>query len=91
MLPTAGVPFLAHLLARIRAAGVDHVVLATSLPGRGLRASTSATAPDFGLELDYVAEDEPLGTGGGIRNVGRPAARRRPRWCFNGDILSGST
>ena len=30
MLPTAGVPFLHHLLARARAAGVDHVVLATS-------------------------------------------------------------
>ncbi len=30
MLPTAGVPLLCHLLARIRAAGVAHVVLGTS-------------------------------------------------------------
>ena len=30
MLPTAGVPFLAHLLSRIRAAGVRRVVLGTS-------------------------------------------------------------
>ena len=30
MLPTAGVPLLTHLLARIRAAGVRHVVLGTS-------------------------------------------------------------
>src|SRR5258708_2281546 len=30
MLPTAGVPFLAHLLSRIRAAGVGRVVLGTS-------------------------------------------------------------
>ena len=30
MLPTAGVPFLEHLLSRIRAAGIEHVVLGTS-------------------------------------------------------------
>ena len=30
MLPTAGVPFLSHLLARIAAAGIRHVVLGTS-------------------------------------------------------------
>jgi mannose-1-phosphate guanylyltransferase len=29
LLPTAGVPFLAHLLARAAAGGVTHVVLAT--------------------------------------------------------------
>ena len=30
MLPTAGVPFLTHLVSRIREAGVTHVVLGTS-------------------------------------------------------------
>ena len=30
MLPTAGVPFLDHLMARIRDAGITHVVLGTS-------------------------------------------------------------
>ena len=35
MLPTAGLPFLEHLLARIRAAGIEHVVLGTSTPGNG--------------------------------------------------------
>ncbi|MEP7019603.1 MAG: sugar phosphate nucleotidyltransferase, partial [Pseudonocardiales bacterium] len=30
MLPTAGVPFLAHLIGRIREAGVTHIVLGTS-------------------------------------------------------------
>ena len=45
----------------------------------------------FGLELDYVHEEEPLGTGGGIRNA---ASRLRsgpddPVVVLNGDILSG--
>ena len=30
MLPTAGVPFLEHMLSRIREAGITHVVLGTS-------------------------------------------------------------
>jgi mannose-1-phosphate guanylyltransferase len=45
----------------------------------------------FGLEMDYVHEEEPLGTGGGIRNA---ASRLRsgpedPVVVLNGDILSG--
>ena len=48
MLPTAGVPFLAHLLSRIRAAGVRRVVLGTSYLRRDVRRATSATAPSSG-------------------------------------------
>ena len=45
----------------------------------------------LGLDLEYVTETEPLGTGGGIRNV---ASRLRggpddPVVIFNGDVLSG--
>ena len=37
MLPTAGLPFLTHLLSRIAAAGIEHVILGTSYQGRGVR------------------------------------------------------
>ena len=37
MLPTAGLPFLTHLLSRIAAAGIEHVVLGTSYKARRLR------------------------------------------------------
>jgi mannose-1-phosphate guanylyltransferase len=87
MLPTAGVPFLTHLLGRIRAAGVRHVVLGTSY-----RAEVFAThfgnGSRLGLELDYVVEDEPLGTGGGIRNVASKLTESDVL-VFNGDVLSG--
>ena len=87
MLPTAGVPFLEHLLSRIRQAGIRHVVLGTSY-----RAETFAEhfgdGSDFGLELEYVVEDEPLGTGGAIRNV-YDRLRADDVMVFNGDILSG--
>ncbi len=70
MLPTAGVPFLAHLLSRIRAAGVRRVVLGTSYMAETF-AKEFGDGEALGLELVYVVEDEPLGTGGGIRNVAK--------------------
>src|SRR6195952_4267789 len=90
MLPTAGVPFTAHQLARARDAGVDHVVLATSYRAEVFE-EYFGDGSDFGLELEYVTEVEPMGTGGGIRNV---ADRLRggpddPVLIFNGDVLSG--
>ena len=87
MLPTAGVPFLQHVLSRIRAAGIRHAVLCTAYKaetftrhfgdGRGL-----------GLEIDYAVEDAPLGTGGAIRNVA-DRLRGTTAAVFNGDVLSG--
>ncbi|MGH3919543.1 MAG: sugar phosphate nucleotidyltransferase [Pseudonocardiaceae bacterium] len=87
MLPTAGVPFLTHLLGRIRAAGVRHVVLGTSYRAE-VFAAHFGDGSALGLVLDYVVEDEPLGTGGGIRNVA-PALSEPDVLVFNGDVLSG--
>ncbi|MCC2280215.1 NDP-sugar synthase [Streptomyces sp. ET3-23] len=90
MVPAAGVPFLAHQLARARAAGVRHVVLATCY-------LADVFEPYFGdgsahgLRLTYVTEDEPLGTGGAIR-AATPALEAGPGdpvLVFNGDILTG--
>jgi mannose-1-phosphate guanylyltransferase len=87
MLPTAGVPFLAHLLSRIRAAGLRHVVLGTSYKAETF-SEYFGDGSDFGLDLEYVVERVPLGTGGGIRNVAEHL-RASTAMVFNGDILSG--
>jgi mannose-1-phosphate guanylyltransferase len=88
MIPTAGVPFLQHLLSRIRAAGVRRVVLGTSY-----LAETFETAfgdgSALGLEIVYVVEDQPLGTGGGIRNVAKHLTTDDVL-VFNGDVLCGT-
>src|ERR1700712_1894198 len=90
MLPTAGVPFTAHQLARARDAGVTHVVLATSYRAEVFEAYFGAGSA-FGLELTYATETEPLGTGGGIRNVADHLHSKpdEPVLIFNGDVLSG--
>jgi mannose-1-phosphate guanylyltransferase len=90
LLPTAGVPFLAHQLAKAAAAGVSRVILATAYRA-GMFAECLGDGSEFGLEIQYVHEDSPLGTGGAIRNAA--SALRcpgdAPVLVLNGDILSG--
>ncbi|MBD8029287.1 mannose-1-phosphate guanylyltransferase [Corynebacterium gallinarum] len=88
MLPTAGHPFLKHLLARIKAAGITHVVLGTSFKAEVFE-DYFGDGSDLGLEIEYVVEDQPLGTGGGIRNV-YDKLRHDTAVVFNGDVLSGA-
>ncbi|WP_262413456.1 NDP-sugar synthase [Actinacidiphila acidipaludis] len=90
LLPVAGVPFLTHQLARAAAAGVTRVVLATSYLA-GLFEDRYGDGSGLGLELVHVTEDEPLGTGGAIRNAARhlTCGPDDPVLVFNGDILAG--
>jgi mannose-1-phosphate guanylyltransferase len=90
LLPTAGVPFLAHQLARAAECGITHVVLATSYRAE-MFTSAFGDGAQFGLSIDYVHEPEPLGTGGGIRNAANllRGGPDDPIVVLNGDILSG--
>lgn len=90
MLPTAGVPFLTHLLTRLRDAAIEHVVLATSYRSE-VFAAYFGDGGKFDLAIDYVTETLPLGTGGGIRNVADRlgSGPEDPVVILNGDILSG--
>ncbi|MFI8770442.1 sugar phosphate nucleotidyltransferase [Streptomyces sp. NPDC053792] len=90
MVPAAGVPFLTHQLARARAAGVEHIVLATSYLAEVFEPHFGDGSA-LGLSLEYVTEEEPLGTGGAIRNVASRlhSGPDEPVLIFNGDILTG--
>lgn len=88
MLPTAGVPFLTHLLVRARDAGVDHAILSTAYKPEVFEGYFGDGA-DLGLKITYVNEAEPLGTGGGIRNVA-DHLRGEDFLVFNSDVLTGA-
>ena len=91
LLPTAGVPFLAHLLTRAAASGVTHVVMATCYKAE-MFASVLGDGAQFGLSIDYVQEEQPLDTAGGIRNAAgalRGSGAADPVVVLNSDILSG--
>lgn len=90
LLNVGGVPFLEHQIARLAEAGVDHVVLATSYHA-DLFEPVLGDGSRWGVRLDYVQEEEPLGTAGAIRNVAG-VLRDDPEGAvviLNGDILSG--
>ncbi|MFE9257099.1 sugar phosphate nucleotidyltransferase [Streptomyces sp. NPDC006879] len=90
MVPAAGVPFLTHQLERARAAGVERIVLATSYLAEVFE-PYFGDGSRLGLQLEYVTEREPLGTGGAIRHVADRlrSAPQDPVLVFNGDILTG--
>lgn len=90
LLPVAGVPFLTHQLATLRRAGVGHVVLATSYRAEVFH-DTFGDGTSLGLSITYLHEEQPLGTGGAIRNAsdGLGSASDDPVVILNGDVLSG--
>lgn len=87
MLPVAGLPVTEHQLVMARRAGITSLVLATSylsdvfIPyfGDGSR---------WGMKLHYAVEEEPLGTGGAIRNAAQLLTGNESIVIFNGDVLS---
>ena len=90
LLEVGGVPFLEHQLTKLADAGVEHVVLATSYHA-ALFEPALGDGSRYGVRLSFVQEEEPLGTGGAIRNV---AAALDPDpdhavVVLNGDVLSG--
>lgn len=90
LLPTAGVPFLAHQLARARSFGVRRIVFATSYRAE-MFSEAFGDGSAFGLSLEYMTEETPLGTGGAIRNAADAltCGPDAPVLVLNGDILSG--
>ncbi|MFE3447354.1 sugar phosphate nucleotidyltransferase [Nonomuraea sp. NPDC059194] len=90
LLPTAGVPFLAHQLAQARSFGVRRIVFATSYKA-SMFEPVFGDGSAMGLELVYMTEETPLGTGGAIRNAAQAltAGPDDPVLILNGDILSG--
>jgi NDP-sugar pyrophosphorylase family protein len=85
MVPIMNVPFLERTLLRLKEAGIDEVIL----PAGYLPAAISSYFGDgsrFGLTIDYVIEETPLGTAGAIKNVANFI--KGPFFVLNGDVLT---
>jgi mannose-1-phosphate guanylyltransferase len=88
LLPVAGAPIVLHQIARAHNAGVDRIVLATSYRAE-LFAAAVGDGSHLGVTVHYAVEDEPLGSGGAIRNAATllVGGADDPVLVFNGDIL----
>lgn len=82
MAPVAGRPFLEILLKSLSQKGFTRVVL--SLGFMANKVSDHFGSQYFGMQIDYVVEDTPLGTGGALR-LALEACIQDHIFVFNGD------
>ena len=85
VVPLLNRPFLAYQLALLRQHGITDVILACSYRVDDVRNALGDGAA-LGVRLQYVVEEEPLGTGGGIRNAATLA--EGDVVVVNGDVLT---
>jgi dTDP-glucose pyrophosphorylase len=84
MLPIGGRPLMERTIERLHRSGINRINITTHyLPEKIIQ--HFGTGKRFGVELNYVSEEEPLGTAGSLGLVGETA---EPLLVMNGDILT---
>jgi dTDP-glucose pyrophosphorylase len=84
MLPVNGRPILEHLVSRLRAAGIQHVSISTHYLAETI-VEHFHDGKDFGVHIEYVDEDRPMGTAGALAKA---SLGDIPLLVVNGDILT---
>lgn len=84
MLPVGDRPLMEHLVDQLRGAGIRRVHVATHYRADKIT-EHFGDGSNFGVELNYVAEDQPMGTAGALARLARPEG---PLLVVNGDILT---
>jgi len=86
MVPVLNRPFLEHMIRWLQGNGVTEMILTTGYLPDTIR-DYFGDGRDWGVRLSYVVEDEPLDTGGAIKNCQQMLAGE-PFLVVNGDILT---
>ncbi|MHB8108784.1 MAG: nucleotidyltransferase family protein [Syntrophorhabdaceae bacterium] len=84
MLPVGGKPLLELLIEQLRQVGIKRVNVSTHYKPEKI-SDHFGDGSSFGVELNYVNEDKPLGTGGALGLIDAP---KEPLLVINGDILT---
>ena len=84
MLPVNGRPLLEHTLSKLRQSGIRSVNVATHHLSESI-VEYFKDGSEFGVQLQYFQETEPLGTAGGLAKM---AEGTDPLLVINGDVLT---
>lgn len=84
MLPVGDRPLLEHIITQLCRAGIRRVHLTTHYKGE-IIAQHFGDGRNFGVEIQYVQEEQPLGTAGALSLLTPPD---EPLLVMNGDILT---
>ena len=85
MLPVGGTPLLEQLLHQVRDAGFSRVLIAVGYRAEVIEKHFGDGA-EVGVQIDYLREDEPLGSAGALRLAG--SELDRPFVVMNADLLT---
>lgn len=85
LLPVAGKPMLEHIIERAKLEGFSHFVLAIRHLGHMIKEHFE-TGERWGVKIDYLRENEPLGTAGALGLLN--PLPHLPFVVTNGDVLT---
>ena len=84
MLLLNGRPLMEHTIEHLRKGGIDEVFITTHYKSE-LITEHFQDGKEFGVQIQYINEDRPLGTAGALGLVGKPS---HTSLVINGDILT---
>jgi len=84
--PVVERPFVAYILENLVRHGVSRAIFSSGYLAAVIEAEIG-DGSGYGIAVDYVVEDEPLGTAGAIANCDE-RLDSGPFFVFNGDVLS---
>ncbi len=85
MVPVMNMPFLERTLRRLKAAGIDDIILPAGYLPEAIT-SYFGDGSSLGITIRYVIEETPLGTAGALKNI-QPYITGR-FFVLNGDVLT---
>lgn len=85
VVPVVNKPFLLYQIEIMRRAGVTDITLSLSYQPDKIESVLNETS-DLGVDINFVTEPHPMGTGGAYRFAAGDV--RTPTIVFNGDILT---
>ena len=85
MVPIMNKPLIERTITNLKNNGVTQIVISSCYQSHFLK-NHFGNGERFGLEIEYVVEDIPLGTGGAIKKAG--AKLSEAFIVFNSDVLS---
>jgi dTDP-glucose pyrophosphorylase/CBS domain-containing protein len=84
MLNVGGKPLLEHIIDQLREAGIHNITITTHYLGEKI-SSYFGDGKKFGVTIDYLAEEKPMGTGGALSLLNFTG---ETLLVMNGDILT---
>ncbi|MBI3190745.1 HAD-IIIA family hydrolase [archaeon] len=87
MIGINGKPVLEHQISLLKKYGITEIILCSSYLSGKIKEYFSDGAP-FGVRIYYPDEEEPLGTGGAIKNAEKFIGGAESIFVLNGDVMT---